>query len=116
MAHTDDEELRMTAPPRLLEVARHDLAPGHLLLGPHLQWASLLGRRTAELHLALASQPRTATSPPSRSPPVDRQALFHGARSLAAPGAAPGGGARPRVGRAWPRCWPARPRSGSGCG
>ena len=60
----------------------HELAPGHLLLGPHLQWASLLGRRTAELHLALASS-RDRDFAPEPFTPVDRQSLYHGARSQA---------------------------------
>ncbi|HTU38996.1 MAG TPA: maltose alpha-D-glucosyltransferase [Acidimicrobiales bacterium] len=57
--------------------------PAHPLVGPHMEWASLLGTRTAELHVALAS----ATDNPSFNPePLttqDRVALFHGARRLA---------------------------------
>jgi maltose alpha-D-glucosyltransferase/alpha-amylase len=56
--------------------------PMHPLVGPHLEWASLLGRRTAELHRALTSeldQPAFAPEPLSA---LDRQALYHGARGL----------------------------------
>jgi maltose alpha-D-glucosyltransferase/alpha-amylase len=54
----------------------------HPLVGPHLEWASLLGRRTAEMHVALAGDQRDATFAPQPLTSLDRQALFHGARSL----------------------------------
>jgi maltose alpha-D-glucosyltransferase/alpha-amylase len=56
--------------------------PIHPLVGPHLEWASLLGRRTAELHVALASEQRDPAFVPEPLTSLDRQALFHGARSL----------------------------------
>ena len=38
--------------------------PVHPLVGPHLEWASLLGRRTAEMHVALAGErPRPRLRP-----------------------------------------------------
>ena len=43
LAHTGEQELQMSPPPRLLDVLDEDLPTGHLLLGPHLEWASLLG-------------------------------------------------------------------------
>ena len=49
---------------------------------PHLEWASLLGRRTAELHLALTSDRRDPDFAPEPLTALDRQALYHGARSL----------------------------------
>ncbi len=56
--------------------------PIHPLVGPHLEWASLLGRRTAEMHVALAGEQRDANFTPEPLTSLDRQALFHGARSL----------------------------------
>jgi maltose alpha-D-glucosyltransferase/alpha-amylase len=77
------ESLRRPAP-SLLEVA-FGSAPGseaehQQLLVPHLEWAALLGRRTAELHLAL----HRGSDPDLRPEPltaVDRQALSHAART-----------------------------------
>jgi maltose alpha-D-glucosyltransferase/alpha-amylase len=56
--------------------------PVHPLVGPHLEWASLLGRRTAEMHVALAGEQRDTNFVPEPLTSLDRQALFHGARSL----------------------------------
>jgi maltose alpha-D-glucosyltransferase / alpha-amylase len=81
LAHTQAEDLRMVAPPSLLSVAARQLEPGHLLLGPHLQWASLLGRRTGELHLALTSDRRDPDFAPEPLTGLQRQSLYHGARS-----------------------------------
>jgi maltose alpha-D-glucosyltransferase/alpha-amylase len=47
-----------------------------------LEWASLLGSRTAELHVALAGEERDPNFAPEPLTSLDRQALFHGARSL----------------------------------
>ena len=82
LAHHRADELRIVAPPHLLDVRHTDLEPGHLLIGPHLEWASLLGRRTAELHRALASDPSDPDFEPEPLTAMERQALFHGARSL----------------------------------
>jgi maltose alpha-D-glucosyltransferase/alpha-amylase len=76
------EEVAPQHPPRgLLTSEQWELQPAHPLVGPHMEWASLLGRRTAELHAALASgrDPNFAPEPLTAQ---DRQALFHGARSL----------------------------------
>ncbi len=54
-----------------------------LLVGPQLEWATLLGRRTAELHLALASEKDDPAFSPEPLTAVDRQAMSHGARSNA---------------------------------
>jgi maltose alpha-D-glucosyltransferase/alpha-amylase len=83
LAHTGAEELRMVAPPHLLSVAAQQLEPGHLLLGPHLQWSSLLGRRTGELHLALTNDRSDPDFAPEPLTPAERQSLYHGARSQA---------------------------------
>jgi maltose alpha-D-glucosyltransferase / alpha-amylase len=69
-------------PPRLLDVRDNSLAPGHPLVGPHLAWASLLGRRTAELHCALTSERSDPALAPEPLTSMDRRALFHGARIL----------------------------------
>ncbi len=70
-------------PPRLLEVGGRALAPGHPLVGPHVEFASLLGRRTAELHRTLASDRVDPDFAPEALTAMDRQAMFHGARILA---------------------------------
>jgi maltose alpha-D-glucosyltransferase/alpha-amylase len=57
------------------------LEEAHALVGPHLEWASLLGQRTGELHVALVSATGAEFSPEPLTA-QDRQALFHGARSL----------------------------------
>jgi maltose alpha-D-glucosyltransferase/alpha-amylase len=54
----------------------------HPLVGPHLEWATLLGERTAELHVALATDRDDPHFTPEPLTALDRQALFHGARSL----------------------------------
>ena len=82
LAHPGVEELHTMPPARLLDVASTDLEPGHLLVGPHLEWATLLGRRTAELHLALASDPSDPAFAPEPLTGMERQAAYHGARSL----------------------------------
>jgi maltose alpha-D-glucosyltransferase/alpha-amylase len=53
------------------------------LVGPHLEWADLLGRRTAELHCALASDKDDPEFVPVALTAGDRQAMAHGARALA---------------------------------
>jgi maltose alpha-D-glucosyltransferase / alpha-amylase len=83
IAHTGERELQMVAPPRLMDVLGEDLPPGHLLLGPHIEWASLLGRRTGELHTALASDRSNPAFSPVALTPVDRQSIYHGARRQA---------------------------------
>jgi maltose alpha-D-glucosyltransferase/alpha-amylase len=82
LAHPGAEELRVPPPPGLLDPTRHHLEPGHLLVGPHVEWASLLGRCTAELHLALAADHDPMFIPEPLTA-VDRRALYHGAGSLA---------------------------------
>ncbi len=82
LAHTGEEDLKMVPPANLLEAAREDPPLGHRLLGPHLQWASLLGERTGQLHLALTSDRTDPAMAPEPLTPVERQSLYHGARSL----------------------------------
>ncbi|HEY1465807.1 MAG TPA: maltose alpha-D-glucosyltransferase [Acidimicrobiales bacterium] len=82
LANPGSEDLHLIAPPRLLDVGATNLEPGNLLVGPHLEWASLLGARTAGLHLALTSDATDADLAPEPMTGVERQALYHGARSL----------------------------------
>jgi maltose alpha-D-glucosyltransferase/alpha-amylase len=82
LAHRQDAELRLAPQRNLFELHRTELEPGHLLVGAHLEWASLLGRRTAELHQALTSDRRDPDFAPEPLTALDRQSLYHGARSL----------------------------------
>ena len=82
LAHRQDAELRLAPARNLFEVHRSELEPGHLLVGAHLEWASLLGRRTADLHQALTSDRRDPDFAPEPLTALDRQSLYHGARSL----------------------------------
>ncbi len=68
LATSSDEDL-LTLPPRgVVTGDPWELAPAHPLVGPHMEWASLLGKRTAEMHVALTSlRGRTRTSFPNRS-------------------------------------------------
>ncbi|MGA2124352.1 MAG: phosphotransferase, partial [Acidimicrobiales bacterium] len=52
------------------------------LVGAHVEWALMLGQRTAELHAELTSDHRDPAFAPEPLTPLDRQALYHGARSL----------------------------------
>jgi maltose alpha-D-glucosyltransferase/alpha-amylase len=82
LAHTGEQQLQMVPPPRLLDVAAYDLPPGHLLLGPHLEWAGLLGQRVGELHLALTSDRWDPSFAPEPMTGPDWVSLYHGARRL----------------------------------
>jgi maltose alpha-D-glucosyltransferase / alpha-amylase len=76
-------EGRHLPPPDLLALAASSPAtPDHPLLGPHFTWAALLGQRTAELHLALASASWDPDLAPEPLTALDRQSLYHGARTL----------------------------------
>jgi maltose alpha-D-glucosyltransferase/alpha-amylase len=82
LAHRTDTELNVVPPRHLFDLDRTTLEPGHPLVGPHLEWASLLGQRTAELHAALTSDQRDPDFAPETLTAMDRQALYHGARGL----------------------------------
>jgi maltose alpha-D-glucosyltransferase/alpha-amylase len=56
---------------------------GFALVGPHLEWSAQLGRRTAELHRALASEKDDPAFAPEALTAMDRQAMSHAARALA---------------------------------
>jgi len=83
MAHHEPDETRHRPPRGILSAAEHTGGePHHPLLGPHEIWAPLLGRRTAELHLALASERSDPAFAPEPLTAMDRQAMYHGTRSL----------------------------------
>jgi len=54
-----------------------------MLIGPHVEWSGLLGRRTREMHLALASAPDDPAFAPETFTAIDRQAMMHAARLTA---------------------------------
>jgi maltose alpha-D-glucosyltransferase/alpha-amylase len=80
IAHGADDATPPEAP-RLLELGADDEPPAELF--DHVEWADLLGRRTGELHVALASDDLDPAMAPELMRPVDRMSLYHGARSLA---------------------------------
>jgi maltose alpha-D-glucosyltransferase / alpha-amylase len=75
------EDVAQPSAPGLLELKADDVPPDELF--DHVEWASLLGRRTGELHVALASDPVDPAMAPEPMTAVDRLSLYHGAGSLA---------------------------------
>ncbi|HVW80475.1 MAG TPA: putative maltokinase [Mycobacteriales bacterium] len=82
LSHPAQDELRITSSSEPLAAAEAEPARDHPLVGPHLHWAEVLGRRTAELHLALAGDSTDEAFAPEPFTAVDRRSLHHGARSL----------------------------------
>jgi maltose alpha-D-glucosyltransferase/alpha-amylase len=82
VAHPDPEAWRVDVPAHPLDAADTEPPRDSPLIGPHLQWVEILGRRTAELHLALASDRRDPAFSPEPFTAVDRRSLLHGSRSL----------------------------------
>jgi maltose alpha-D-glucosyltransferase/alpha-amylase len=82
IAHADEPELDVVAPASILQLDVGSLPDGQPLVGAHLEWATLLGERTAQLHLQLASDTEDPAFSPEPVTSLDRQALYHGARSL----------------------------------
>jgi maltose alpha-D-glucosyltransferase/alpha-amylase len=90
LAAAGGTELRSLPPSHLVEGAEYAAHNGgqtpslpdvaELLVGPQLEWAAILGRRTAEMHLALASDKDDKVFAPEPLAPSDRQAMSHGAR------------------------------------
>jgi trehalose synthase-fused probable maltokinase len=74
------------APPReghLLDQAAEPVPPAVVAaIGPYWEAARLLGRRTAELHLALASSPADPAFAPESLTMADQRALFASAQRL----------------------------------
>jgi len=67
---------------RLLD--REVPALAHNMIGPFLQSAELLGQRTGEMHVALASAPEDPAFSPEPFTPFYQQSLFQSMRTLAA--------------------------------
>ena len=83
LARHESDDVRRMVPATIMEAA--DAAgcdPHHPLIGPHCEWSDLLGRRTAELHKALASAGGLPAFTPEPFTAMDRQAMYHSARSL----------------------------------
>ncbi|MGH8980387.1 MAG: putative maltokinase, partial [Acidimicrobiales bacterium] len=79
MAH-GTEPLPDVSPPGIVSLGSEVVPPDELY--SHVEWADLLGRRTGELHVALASDHADPTMAPEPMTPVDRLSLYHGAGSL----------------------------------
>lgn len=76
------EDLALPKTP-LLDLARHGVpAQAEQLIGPYLASARLLGRRTAELHLALCSDPADPAFAPEPFTPEFQAYLHRSMRSL----------------------------------
>ena len=75
------EEIVLPSAPDLLGLGADQEPPDELF--DHVEWASLLGRRTGELHVSLASDPVDPAFAPEPISPIDRLSLYHGAGSLA---------------------------------
>jgi len=72
------------APRRLLEAARAETPPVvREVVGAYLDVAALLGRRTAELHLALASDRATPAFRPEPYAALDHRSKYQSMRNLA---------------------------------
>ncbi|MHB8188882.1 MAG: maltose alpha-D-glucosyltransferase [Ferrimicrobium sp.] len=84
VARDDHDEVRRATPTSILSVAFDSTSQSapHPLLAPHIGWAEGLGRRTAELHRALASSNDDHMFAPEVLSALDRQSLYHGTRSL----------------------------------
>jgi maltose alpha-D-glucosyltransferase/alpha-amylase len=93
LAAVDPGDVAPLRPTRLLDMARAATESGgfgredgddaaQLLVGPHLEWSALLGRRTAEMHVALASEKDDSFFTPEPLTAIERQAMFHSARGL----------------------------------
>jgi len=82
LAHPTPEVLRLVVPAHPLDAAGIEPDRSHPLVGPHLQWAEILGRRTAQMHLALASNQADRAFAPEPFTAVDRRSLNHATRSL----------------------------------
>jgi len=81
IAHGAPGSVAAAPAPDLFGWAPEDAPPDELF--DHVEWASLLGRRTGELHVALASDRTDPAMAPEPMTPVDRLSLYHGAGSLA---------------------------------
>ncbi len=83
IAHGSDgaEDAPALPAPELLGLVAGDEPPDELF--DHVEWASLLGRRTGELHVALTSDRTDPAMAPEPMTPGERLSLYHGAGSFA---------------------------------
>jgi maltose alpha-D-glucosyltransferase/alpha-amylase len=71
-------------PRRLLEAARGEMPPAlYEAVGPYVEVAALLGRRTAEMHLALASEPTLPEFRPEPYSILDSRSKYQSLRNRA---------------------------------
>jgi len=82
LAHRSDPEFNVSLPRDVFHRELTQREAPHPLVGPHMEWATLLGRRTAQLHHGLTSDRRDPDFAPEPMTAMDRQSLYHGARSL----------------------------------
>ena len=79
-----DQDPPMPAGRALLDIAREDVAaPADETIGTYLESAHLLGQRTAELHLALASAMDDSGFAPEPFSAIYQRSLYHGHRAYA---------------------------------
>ncbi|MGH2704632.1 MAG: maltose alpha-D-glucosyltransferase, partial [Actinomycetota bacterium] len=81
--HRHGEDVPLPVRPRLLDLA--DTEPpviAHEVIGGYLQSARLIGERTAQLHVALASNHEDAAFAPEPFSPFYQRSLFESMRSL----------------------------------
>jgi maltose alpha-D-glucosyltransferase/alpha-amylase len=77
------EEAPPAAPGALTELARAEIpAPARDVIGTYLDLAALLGRRTAEMHLALGADSDDPRLAPEPYTPLDRRAKYQSMRNL----------------------------------
>jgi maltose alpha-D-glucosyltransferase/alpha-amylase len=84
--YVDEAIARPDAPPEtsdsLLQRSREPLPdPAHETIGPYLEHARVLGQRTGELHVALASAPEEGGLGPEPMTPMYRRSLYQSIRS-----------------------------------
>jgi maltose alpha-D-glucosyltransferase/alpha-amylase len=76
------DEVFLTAAALLGLTERHVSPPARKLIGPYLKFAQLLGRHTAELHLALASEPEDVHFAPEPFSSLHQHSLYQSMRGL----------------------------------
>ncbi len=80
--HRQDAAARRT-PRALLELARAEMPPAaREVIGAYLELAALLGRRTAEMHVALASNSDDPSFAPEPYSALDRRSKYQSMRNL----------------------------------
>jgi maltose alpha-D-glucosyltransferase/alpha-amylase len=84
LEHTSQLESLASPPSHLLDLVDTDIPPfAQEAIGTYLASARLLGERTGELHVALASKPNDAAFAPEPFTPLYRRSLYQRTRSQA---------------------------------